>query len=106
MIVSPYVLVIAAQLAQRVAAPQLNVAPSCRASSSLDPVNGQNFTICMRDETEAHDQLAKNWAGYSAMARSRCSAEVRIGGDPSYVELLECLEMDKTASQIESRGAN
>lgn len=106
MTVSPYVLIIAAQLAQPAAAPQLSVAPSCRASSSLDPVDGQSFTICMRDETEARDQLAKNWAGYPATARTRCSAEVRIGGDPSYVELLECLEMDKTASQIESRGAN
>jgi len=100
----PYVLLTAIQLAQPAAVPHLNAAPSCRAASKLDPVDGQSFATCMQDENEARDELAKKWGGYPGAARSRCSAEVTIGGDPSYVELLECLEMDKEASQA-NRGS-
>src|SRR4051794_29580704 len=99
MIPAPYVLLVAAHLAQPAAAPELDVGPSCHAATRLHLADGQSFSTCMRDETDARDELAKKWAGYSGSARSRCSAEVRIGGDPSYVELLECLEMDKTVSQ-------
>src|SRR4051812_43385107 len=98
MVLAPFVLLVAMQLVQPAAAPRLNVEPSCRASSSLDLVGGQSFATCMQDETEARDELAKNWQSYAGPARSRCSAEVMIGGDPSYVELLECLEMDKDAA--------
>ncbi len=99
MILTPFVIFVAAQLAQPAAAPRLNVESSCRAASDLALADGQSFSTCMQDETEARDELAKKWTSYSGSARSRCSAEVMIGGDPSYVELSECLEMDKTVSQ-------
>src|SRR4051812_4784216 len=102
MMIAPYFLIVAAQLVGPAAAPQLNVEPSCHASSGLDLADGQSFGTCMRDENEARDELAKNWSSYSGSARSRCAAEVKIGGDPSYVELLECLEMDKIASPTSS----
>src|SRR3954468_8898180 len=102
MMIAPYFLIVAAQLAHPAAAPQLNVEPSCHAASSLDLADGQSFGTCMRDEKEARDELAQNWPTYSGSAPSRRQAEVKIGGDPSYVELLECLEMDKIASQTSS----
>jgi hypothetical protein len=98
MVFAPYVLLIAAHLVHPVDAPQLNVKPTCRAASNLDLPYGQSFRTCMQDEREARREVTKNWTSYQAPARSRCSAEVMIGGDPSYVELLVCLEDNKALS--------
>ena len=93
---TPFVVLVAASVVLPTAAvPRLHVEPSCRAVSSLDLAGGQSFSECMKDEAEARKELAGKWNGYPAASRSRCSAEVTIGGDPSYVELLECLEMNK-----------
>jgi signal transduction histidine kinase len=100
MALTPYAALIAVHLLQPVAEPRLNVEPSCRAATSLNLADGQTLQSCMKDELEARAELAKSWTGYSGSARTRCAAEVTIGGDPSYVELLECLEMDKDASRI------
>ena len=94
-IFAPYLLLVAAHVVQPAAEPRLNVESSCRAAANLGETDGQSFKACMQDELEAKNELAKNWAGYRAETRSRCGAEVMIGGDPSYVELLECLEMDR-----------
>jgi len=96
---APYLLFVAAHLVHPAAEPQLKVEPSCRAASNLAMAYGQSFRECMQDELEAKGEVAKNWTSYRAAARSRCSAEVTIGGDPSYVDLLECLELDKSLSR-------
>jgi hypothetical protein len=100
------VLLAAAHLAQPAAMPQLNVEPSCRAATNLHLANNQSFASCMRDEAEAKDQVAKSWTSYPAAARARCSAETMIGGDPSYVELYTCLDMDKSLAQQHERTAD
>jgi hypothetical protein len=99
-----YVFAVAAHLVHPAAQPRFHVEPSCRAVSSLHLPGGQSFTECIQDELDARQELAKKWTSYSAPARSRCSAEVMIGGDPSYVELLECLEMDRSVSQVRSNN--
>jgi hypothetical protein len=79
--------------------PNLNVEPSCRAaadSAAMGTVAGGNvrdLASCMRDETEARDQLAKEWSEFLPSERDRCTSETKTGGSPSYVELLVCLEM-------------
>jgi hypothetical protein len=83
------------------AIPQFDAAQICHATSNLGLADDQSFATCMRDETEAKNQLAKDWTSYSAEVRSRCSAETRIGGSPSYVELSTCLDMDKSVTELE-----
>jgi hypothetical protein len=49
---------------------------------------------CVRDETDAKKQLDQGWSRLAASkAKSRCLEESGIGGDQSYVELLDCLKM-------------
>jgi hypothetical protein len=105
-VLAAYVFAIVANLVHPAAQPELHVEPSCRAVTNLHLPGGQSFTQCMQDELEARQELAKKWTSYSAPARSRCAAEVMIGGGPSYVELLECLEMDKTVSQERSHNSD
>jgi hypothetical protein len=93
-IFAPYLLLVTAHV-HPAAEPRLNVESSCRAAANLGEADGRSFRACLQDELEAKNELAKNWAVYRAETRSRCGAQVMIGGDPSYVELLECLEMDR-----------
>lgn len=79
--------------------PSLNAEPSCRAaadSAAMGSIGGENvrdLKSCMRDENEARDQLGKEWTQFSPTEQERCTSETRMGGSPSYVELLVCLEM-------------
>jgi hypothetical protein len=83
--------------------PNLNAEPSCKAaadSAAMGSIGGGNvrdLASCMRDENEARDQLAKEWAQFSPSDQQRCTSETKTGGSPSYVELLVCLEMIRDA---------
>ena len=88
MILTPFVISVAAQLcAWLAAAPRLNVESSCRAASDLSRWSMARASARMRMKPKPATSFAKNGLFYSGPARSRCSAEVMIGGDPSYVEL-------------------
>jgi hypothetical protein len=83
--------------------PNLNVKPSCEAvadrtaMSQMPGTNVRDVASCMRDENEARDQLAKEWAQYSPAEQQLCTSVTKTGGIPSYVELLVCLEMNREA---------
>jgi hypothetical protein len=83
--------------------PSLNVKPSCEAAAdrtAMEQVPGANVrdtASCMRDENEARDQLAKEWAQFSPGDQKSCTLITKTGGIPSYVELLVCLEMNRDA---------
>ena len=53
----------------------------------------QSSEDCLPDEAQAEAELGRTWSTYPASERARCTAEVHIGGDPSYVELLVCLDL-------------
>jgi hypothetical protein len=83
--------------------PNLNAEPSCRAAAdsaamgSLGGGNVRDLASCMRDENEARDQLGKEWTQFLPSEQQRCTSETKMGGSPSYVELLVCLEMIRDA---------
>jgi hypothetical protein len=84
--------------------PNLNAEPSCRAAADAAAMgsiggggNVRDLASCMRDENEARDQLGKEWAQFSPSEQQRCTSETKMGGSPSYVELLVCLEMIRDA---------
>jgi hypothetical protein len=47
------------------------------------------------DENRARQQLGSQWSKFSAASKAQCIPLEGIGGDPSYVSLLTCLQMDK-----------
>jgi hypothetical protein len=98
MVLAP--LVVAAQLllvADR--PPTLNVEPSCRAAERSG-IDGRTADNCMRGENEAKTTLNDKWAQFSARQQARCTTLVQMGGPPSYIELLTCLEMAEQADKI------
>jgi hypothetical protein len=73
--------------------PNFNITPTCRADLSG---NG----ACRRDEEDARRKLQQRWNQYSRAQRESCVDLSRLGGDPSYVELLTCLEMAQQVRKL------
>jgi hypothetical protein len=99
-VLSAFVLVVADRI------PTFNVEPFCRAvASRATPVG--DASICVRKEMEARDQLAREWTQFAPADRSHCVQLSTIGGDPTYTELLTCLELQRDARKLreKERGA-
>src|SRR5438874_931861 len=73
--------------------PRFNIESTCRAVQPLGPEDTDPFRGCMRDETAAEADLNRQWARFAPGDRSNCVEETGIGGYPSYVEVLTCLQM-------------
>ena len=56
----------------------------------------------MRSENAARDRLAKSWGKMRGDWRSTCLKTTTLGGIPSYVELLTCVEMREAAANGQS----
>jgi hypothetical protein len=83
--------------------PTLNVETSCRAAAKMGDSLNLDTTLrqCLADENGARDELEKQWTQFSPALRQRCVATTETGGDPSYVEVLVCLQMGRDAAQME-----
>ena len=73
--------------------PRLDIEATCKAAPRLLAGDADPFEGCMRDERDAERQLQGLWSGAAAAHRETCAAEAQIGGSPSYVDMLTCLQM-------------
>jgi hypothetical protein len=57
--------------------------------------NGTEGTArgCMASEQDARRDLERRWTSFKPDSRRTCTQETQIGGSPSYVEVLTCLEL-------------
>ena len=76
--------------------PVFDVSRSCKldvaATTGLSV--DHSFKNCVNDENRARQQLVSQWSKFSASSRSQCLPLESIGGTPSYVSLLTCLQMN------------
>ena len=76
--------------------PVFDVSRSCKldvaATTGLSV--DQSLKNCVNDENRARQQLVSQWSKFSASSRSQCLPLESIGGTPSYVSLLTCLQMN------------
>jgi len=79
--------------------PTLNVDQTCRAAASTG-VKGRDTEGCKRDEQTARDSLRQQWNDFGATERDHCVRLSALGGSPSYVELLTCLELAKQSAAL------
>src|SRR5438270_5522950 len=82
--------------------PTLNVQATCRATPAVTLDQQGTYDNCMRSENAARDRLAKTWGKMRADWRSTCLKTPTLGGIPSYVELLTCVEMREAAANGQS----
>jgi len=91
-----------AAAAQRV--PTFDVTTSCRqAASRAAPVG--SVETCVKLEQEARDHLARQWTAFAPADKSHCLQLSTLGGEPTYSELLTCLELAQQARNI-ANGKN
>jgi len=86
--------------------PKFNVEPSCRATELADVGRGRTLEMCKKEEQDAHDQLDKQWTQFAVADRNKCAQLTHIGGAPSYVELLVCLEMARDTKSLPDKDKN
>jgi hypothetical protein len=99
--ISISMIVMSSQLVVTVAdkAPTFDIARSCKldvaatAGLSVD----QSVKSCASDEKKARQQLASQWSKFSSSSKAECIPQESIGGTPSYVSLLTCLQFGKWA---------
>jgi hypothetical protein len=81
--------------------PNFNVEASCKAVEGYGLSITHTLESCVSDENAAKTQLTQNWATYPPAERSRCVAETMVG-DPSYVDVLTCLQMAQDVDVMNS----
>lgn len=72
--------------------PSFSVEASCKAVEGFGLAIEHSLESCVNDENAAKAELGQKWSSYPSAARSRCVAETMVG-DPSYVDILTCLQM-------------
>jgi hypothetical protein len=80
--------------------PKLDTDKSCHAAAAAAAVVNRNEDVCKKDERDALAKLEQQWGQFTPAQRTRCGSLVRLGGFPSYVELLTCLEMASAANKL------
>src|SRR5690348_7127850 len=72
--------------------PTFDVKAHCRRlAQDARPVGDPR--ACLQEEAEARAQLVAQWAQFAAADRSFCRDLTTLGGEPTFTELLTCLEM-------------
>ena len=72
-------------------APKFDIARVCRSESG----SNEEQKRCADDETQARDTLQTEWTQFTPNAKRQCYEETNVDSNPSYVELLTCLEMER-----------
>ena len=74
--------------------PRYDVTSTCRKAVALTGgPEGRSVDSCVAGEEAARKDLDKQWAKLPTGERTQCIGTVAVGGSPSYVELLNCMEM-------------
>ena len=75
--------------------PAFDIARSCKldTAATTGPSVDQSLKNCVDDENRARQELVSQWPKFSASSKPQCIPLEGIGGDPSYVSLLTCLQM-------------
>ena len=79
--------------------PTFNTEPFCRVVASR-AASVADKEICLREERQARDELVQRWSQFPPGDKAYCERLASIGGDPTYTELLTCLELRQEARRL------
>src|SRR5580693_7663523 len=79
--------------------PKLDIKATCQRAQPLSSGEKSAYQGCLNDELQAQKELETSWPKFKASAQRDCVEVTKVGGAPSYVELLTCLELDKQAQE-------
>jgi hypothetical protein len=79
--------------------PTFDTRPTC-ADAATEVSVARTVDRCQESEQRARESLATQWGSFARTDEADCTAQTRIGGFPSYVQLLTCLEMARDARTL------
>jgi hypothetical protein len=92
-------IVLSSQLVVTVAdtVPKFDINRNCKldVAATAGLTVDQSIKSCMSDEQRAKQQLASQWSKFPTASRANCTSQESIGGTPSYVSLLTCLQFSQ-----------
>jgi hypothetical protein len=80
--------------------PDFNIEPTCRSAAAAAIAPDRGMDACRTDEREARAKLEQDWHSYPAKQQADCIRLSFLDGQPSYVEVLTCLEIARAASNL------
>jgi hypothetical protein len=84
------------------AVPAFDAKEACQGTEVAAVFPGRNLETCINSEEATRDQLKKSWSEFPAADKAECVSASKIGGSPSYIELLTCLEMARDVERMRS----
>jgi hypothetical protein len=82
--------------------PNFDARPGCQAGADSGVALQPNIDGCMATEQQARSTLVAQWQSFPPKAKAECVALTSMGGPPSYVEVLTCLEMERDVRAMRS----
>ena len=76
--------------------PSLDTRPTCAGAAQEISVT-RTVEACQLSEQQARDALIAQWHSFPSADRTTCVGTTKIGGFPSYVQVLTCLEIARDA---------
>ncbi|MEZ5889013.1 MAG: hypothetical protein R3D52_01395 [Xanthobacteraceae bacterium] len=89
----------------RSAVPAFDLKKSCKTTEDAALSLGRSVESCISSEEAAREQLENRWAEFPGAKRADCVGMSKIGGIPSYIEVLTCLELAQDLERIRSAPA-
>src|SRR5690606_33381602 len=80
--------------------PVLKVEESCRAVAAIADGQVVSEQKCLAQEHSARLQLTEVWSQFERSDQQLCISQTSLGGIPSYVELLACMETARDARKL------
>lgn len=80
--------------------PTFDIRPTCAGAESDISVS-RTIASCQQSEQQAREALNTQWQNFPATDKASCVAETNIGGFPSYVQVLTCLELARDARTMQ-----
>jgi hypothetical protein len=92
---APFVIAIADEL------PKFDTSKSCQAAfAAYTGADKARYETCLAEEKDAGAQISSTWAQWPPRDRAHCAQLAALGGTPSYVEMLTCLQIARDTKTL------
>jgi len=86
--------------------PVFDIKKSCQGRNIEAVFGRRNSNACIQSEEAARDQLKKSWGEFPAKDKVGCVATAKIGGSPSYIEVITCLEINRDLDKMRATSSD
>jgi hypothetical protein len=83
--------------------PKFDVEANCRAAAARAR-NSEYVAVCMQEERDARSKIEQSWSQFKPPDKEHCVQLSRLGGQPTFTELLTCLELARDVRVLHSES--